>query len=333
MSAVRIVDIDLQFKYIDLTDHSSKLNNRTRMELRHLRYFVAVAEEGHFGRAAQRLHIVPPALSMQIRSLEEELGAPLFLRTSRRVELSEAGKLLLVEAQRTLAQADRTKSIVQRSARGEIGSVRIGFAGNAALTGKLSHDLHNFHGAYPDVELELRELAPASQQSSILAGSLDIGYCPVFGSTFDSRLVIDHGGSWPWDVAMATDHPLAKRRTLSASLLVSESFIVYAAEGADEGQLTVLRHVLGCEPRIAHRVANTLTVLTLAAAGLGLALVPAPLNKLTVPNITYKRLSMNELSSDLVLISRADETAGAVRAFLDQARLGVPMRQRRLLDR
>lgn len=98
------------------------------MDLRHLRYFLAVAEEGHFGRAAQRLHIVQPALSMQIKALEEELGGPLFVRTSRKVELTDAGRLLQVEAQRTLEQADHARLTVQRSIRGETGQVRVGFA-------------------------------------------------------------------------------------------------------------------------------------------------------------------------------------------------------------
>src|SRR5579871_2599117 len=115
------------------------------MDLRHLRYFLAVAEEGHFGRAARRLNIVQPALSMQIRALEEELGGPLFLRTSRRVELTEAGMLLREEARRTLDQAEHTRLTVQRSIRGETGNVRVGFAGNAVFSGKLINDLREFH--------------------------------------------------------------------------------------------------------------------------------------------------------------------------------------------
>ena len=108
------------------------------MELRHLRYFLAVAEEGHFGRAAERLNIVQPALSMQIKALESELGGALFIRTSRRVELTEAGQLMLTEAKRTLMQAEYARQTVARSLRGETGRVRVGFAGNAIFSGKMT---------------------------------------------------------------------------------------------------------------------------------------------------------------------------------------------------
>lgn len=290
------------------------------MDLRHLRYFLAVAEEGHFGRAAQKLHIVQPALSMQIRSLEEELGGPLFIRTSRRVELTEAGRLLRIEAQRTIVQAEHAKSSVQRSMRGEVGSVRVGFAGNAAFTGKLLDDLRTFHSAYPHVKLELRELAPLLQVDDILAGRLDVGYSPAFESDFDPSLVAEQVGAWPWVVAMAGDHPLAKKKRLTAQSLVAETFTLYAADGNDEGQLTVLKHLLGVEPQVVHRVANTLSVLALAAAGLGISLVPASLSDVAVPNVVYRTIADSVLTSNLVLISRAHETAGAVRAFLELSR-------------
>lgn len=282
-----------------------------------MRYFLAVAEERHFGRAAQRLHIVQPALSMQIRSLEEELGAALFKRTSRRVELTEAGAVLRIEAERTIAQAERARSIVQRSARGEIGSVRIGFAGNAVFAGKLSGDLHRFHGVYPDVQLELREMAPPIQVAAILAGQLDVGYCPALGLAANPQLQADPVGEWPWIVAIAKDHPLARRKVLPPKLLVREPFIAYAADGADAGLVNVLRESLGCEPNVVHRAANTLAVLALAAAGLGIALIPAPLQTLAVPNIAYRRLSGSHLSSTLLLLSRVQESAGAVRAYLN----------------
>lgn len=149
------------------------------MDLRHLRYFLAVAEEGHFGRAAQRLHIVQPALSMQIKAPEEELGGPLFVRTSRKVELTDAGRLLQVEAQRTLEQADHARLTVQRSIRGETGQVRVGFAGNAVFSGKLTNDLRAFRRTYPDAELVVNEVAPLLQAEAILTGQLDVGYTPI----------------------------------------------------------------------------------------------------------------------------------------------------------
>lgn len=203
------------------------------MDLRHLRYFLAVAEEGHFGRAAQRLHIVQSALSMQIRALEEELGGPLFLRTSRRVELTEAGVLLRAEAQRTLDQAAHAQRVVQRSLRGEMGSVRIGFAGNAVFSGRLMADVRAFRAAYPDAEVILRELAPQLQVEAIQSGQLDLGYAPSHGGqALDSALLFERIGTWPLVVALPEDHPLANQPTLRVPMLGAESLIIYAAHGA-----------------------------------------------------------------------------------------------------
>ena len=144
------------------------------MDLRHLRYFVAVAEEEHFGRAAKRLHIVQPALSMQIRSLEEELGGPLFQRTSRRVVLTEAGKILPADARRLLAQADRVRTDVRRSLKGEIGSVRIGFVGATVFGDELIDDLRRFRQFRPDVEVYLNGVAPQQQAEALLNGELEV---------------------------------------------------------------------------------------------------------------------------------------------------------------
>jgi DNA-binding transcriptional LysR family regulator len=287
------------------------------MELRHLRYFLAVAEEGHFGRAAERLHIVQPALSMQIRALEEELGVKLLVRSTRKVELSDAGKLLLVEARRTLEQAEHTKQLIRRSARGEAGIVRIGFVGNAVAAGRLSDDLQAFHAVWPLVGLELRELAPAAQQEAVLAGQLDIGYCPSPGITLSQNLSVRQVGSWSWEVVMSQRHRLARKRELAAADLRDESFINYAADGDDVGQVPMLRQVLGREPRIAHKLSSTLSVLAVAAAGLGLALVPATLKRIATPNVVYRKLADRTLESRLVLISRIAGEWGAVQRYLE----------------
>ncbi|HZZ11293.1 MAG TPA: LysR substrate-binding domain-containing protein [Paraburkholderia sp.] len=288
------------------------------MELRHLRYFVAVAEEAHFGRAAQRLHIVQPALSMQIRALEDEFGGALFVRTSRRVALTEAGELLLVEARRTLAQAERARSLVQRSLRGEIGSVKVGFAGNAVFTGQLMHDLRALHAGNPDVEVELVEMAPHLQGAAILAGEIDVGYCPSSGLALDTQLSARKIGEWPMVLAMSATHAFAARARVSLKAIAAEPMIVYADNEA--GGLALLRKQLGTQAKIAQRVSSTLSVLALAAAGLGVALVPAPLEHVSIPNLIYRPLVEKSLSADLLLVSRADETSGAVLAFLALAR-------------
>ncbi|MGZ7460223.1 LysR substrate-binding domain-containing protein [Pseudomonas sp. Ma2-10] len=292
------------------------------MDLRHLRYFLAVAEEGHFGRAAQRLHIVQSALSMQIRALEEELGGPLFLRTSRRVELTEAGILLRAEAQRTLDQAAHAQRVVQRSLRGEMGTVRIGFAGNAVFSGRLMADVRTFRAAYPDAEVILRELAPQLQVEAIQNGQLDLGYAPSHGGqAHDSELLFERIGTWPLVVALPEDHPLASHKTLRVPMLGAESLIIYAAHGADEYMLAGLRKALGREPKV-QRTTSTLSVLALVAAGMGVAMVPAPLMQVTIPGLTYRSFDDVEPHTDLLLISRVKEIGGAVRAFLRVAHQG-----------
>jgi DNA-binding transcriptional LysR family regulator len=292
------------------------------MDLRHLRYFLAVAEEGHFGRAAQRLHIVQSALSMQIRALEEELGGPLFLRTSRRVELTEAGILLRAEAQRTLDQAAHAQRVVQRSLRGEMGTVRIGFAGNAVFSGRLMADVRAFRAAYPDAEVILRELAPQQQVEAIQNGQLDLGYAPSHGGqVHDTDLLFERIGTWPLVVALPEDHPLAIQKTLRVPMLAAESLIIYAAHGADEYMLAGLRRALGREPKV-QRTTSTLSVLALVAAGMGVAMVPAPLMQVTIPGLTYRPFDDVEPHTDLLLISRVNEIGGAVRAFLRVAHQG-----------
>lgn len=293
------------------------------MDLRHLRYFLAVAEEGHFGRAAARLHIVQPALSMQIRALEEELGGPLFIRTSRKVELTEAGRLLQTEAKRTLDQADYARQTVQRSLRGETGCVRVGFAGNAVFSGKLTHDLHVFHTAYPQAELVLREIAPLMQADAILAGQLDVGYTPDHQKIHVPSLIAEQIGIWCRLVAMTSSHPFASQARLTADMLANEPLIFYDTHGADESLRTALTDILGHDPRAVHCTGSTLSVLALAAAGQGLALVPEPLMHVSIPGLVYRPLDAPELSANLMLISRKEENNGAVQAFLKIARGSV----------
>ncbi|MEX3020888.1 LysR substrate-binding domain-containing protein [Kluyvera sp. STS39-E] len=289
------------------------------MELRHLRYFLAVAEEEHFGRAAKRLNIVQPALSMQIKALEEELGGALFIRTSRHVELTDAGRLLQTEAQRTLAQVEHTQLAVARSLRGETGRVRVGFAGNAIFSGKMIADLRLFHQSYPDAELVIQEVAPQQQVEAILAGQLDVGYTPQSSHTSTAEIIAQPLGQWDFLLALPEDHVLAKQSTLTIDMLANEPLILYEAHDANERLYLLLQEKLGDNLRVAHRSGSTLSVLAIAATGLGLALIPSPLQQVTIPGLTYRRLDEPTLTANLLLIRRAVEPNMTVAAYLSLA--------------
>ena len=286
------------------------------MELRHLRYFLAVAEEGHFGRAAERLNIVQPALSMQIKALESELGGALFNRTSRRVELTEAGRLMWTEAKRTLAQAEHTRQAVERALRGETGRVQVGFAGNAIFSGKMTADLRQFHHAYPDVELVIKEMAPQEQVEAILAGQLDVGYAPDNSRTAAPGITAQLIGHWAFLVALADDHPLAAHNSISPEQLAGEALILYEAHDIHERLFLLLQERLGSQLHITQRSSSTLSVLAIAAAGLGAALIPAPLQQVHIPGLSYRPLDDIELSANLMLISREHESSAAVKVFI-----------------
>ncbi|GAB7129027.1 LysR family transcriptional regulator [Silvimonas sp. JCM 19000] len=286
------------------------------MDIRHLRYFLAVAEAGHFGRAAERLHIVQPALSMQIKALEAELGGPLFIRTSRRVELTEAGTLLQAEAQRTLAQLEHTRQTVARALRGETGRVRVGFAGNAIFSGMLTAHLRAFHRRYPDADLVIQEVGPQQQVEAILAGQIDIGYTPDHPKTSSAGIALRHIGLWPIMLALPSDHALAAQTEITLEQLGDQALILYDAHDAHEPLYDLLSQRLGPRLNVAQRLSSTLAVLAHAAAGLGLALVPAPLQQVGIPGLVYRPLRRVELSANLVMISRVLEPGNAVRAYL-----------------
>ncbi|MDR2263695.1 LysR substrate-binding domain-containing protein [Enterobacter soli] len=286
------------------------------MELRHLRYFLAVAEEGHFGRAAERLNIVQPALSMQIKALEAELGGALFIRTSRRVELTEAGGLLLTEARRTLEQAEHTRLTVERAMRGETGRVRVGFAGNAIFSGKLIADLRLFHQRFPDAELMIQEVGPQEQVDAILAGHLDIGYTPAHSNIAGPDIAVRRIGDWEILVALTEESPLAQYADLTIEMLAGQPLVLYDAHDSHEHLFIMLTQRLGEQCHIAYRSGSTLSILAMAATGLGLALIPAPLQQVHIPGLVYRRLNEPELTANLVIISREQEPSEAVKAYL-----------------
>ncbi|OIJ97349.1 LysR family transcriptional regulator [Streptomyces monashensis] len=285
------------------------------MELRHLRYFVAVAEERHFGRAAARLHVTQSTLSTQVQGLEREVGGPLFSRTSRRVDLTEAGELLLAEAQRTLTQADRALSVARQSISGEIGAVRIGFSGVAVLHGVLTADLHRFHQAHPRVELSLAELPPAAQVQGLRDGTIDIGYSPGLGLDCTDDLLVTRRAGTSLSIAMRHDHELAAAASVTTADLANRDLIVFATHEEEGTMLARLGPAPGKHRARVHLVSGTLGVLALAAAGAGVAVVPTATERITLPEITYRPMRDGG-GPDVVTLSRPDELSGPVRTFI-----------------
>jgi DNA-binding transcriptional LysR family regulator len=288
-----------------------------RMELRHLRYFVAVAEERHFGRAAARLHVTQSTLSAQIQGLEREVGGQVFARTSRRVELTEAGELLLVEARRALNQADRALGVARQSVRGDVGAVRIGFSGVAVLEGVLAADLRRFHGRHPLVELRLAELPPAAQLQGVRDGTLDVGYSPEIGLDGTGDLAVVRRAATALSIAVRRDHALASAPSVTMADLRDEHLVVYAADQEDDSVLVRLGTAAGEHRGHLSLVTGTLAVLTLASAGVGVAVVPAVTERIALPEIAYLPLRGSRTGLDILLISRPGELSGPVRAFVD----------------
>jgi DNA-binding transcriptional LysR family regulator len=187
-------------------------------------------------------------------------------------------------------------------------------------SGRLSADLRAFHARYPEVELELMELPIALHSEWLLEDRLDIAYSPQLETDFGPRIAADRIASWPWMVGMVEDHRLAAMTSVPGAELRDEAFVLLAADGRDMAQLIILRRLLGREPNVAYRVANAISVLAIAAAGLALAFVPGTLGHVRVENIQYRPLADFDTPTGIILLSRAADTSGPVAAFVRMAR-------------
>jgi DNA-binding transcriptional LysR family regulator len=289
------------------------------MELRHLRYFVQVAEDLHFARAAEHLGISQPPLSQQIRALEDELQVRLLERTSRRVALTPAGRLFLDAARATLAQADNAVSVARRAGRGELGELAIGFSASAPFVPAIATAISDYRAAYPQVRLTLREIAGSDHLRQIEDHLLDI----VFQRGRAAPELPPHVTAEPFlrehlVVACQPGNALAQQPTVRLRDLAGQPLIVYSNERSTfTGELMALLREHEIEPHVAQVVTDVSTLFGLAAAGVGVMVVVESLRTLQSANLVYRRIEDDDAAIMLWLV-RNRHPAEACRNFLDK---------------
>ena len=289
------------------------------IELRHLRYFVAVAEELHFGRAAQRLHLAQPPLSQQIRKLEEILGYPLFVRTSRAVRLTSAGSVFLDRARRTLRNVQEDIDEARSIGRGDIGFLRVGFIGSSMLT-PLPAMLGQYRHQYPKVQLLLREAHSSALEESLLKGMLDAAFLRDGDPT--PGLTIEPLFSEAYVAVLPHTHPLGGHRSISAALLRDEPFVFFSSAA---GKLAYERTISLClehgfRPNVVQEAPQWLTILRLIGAGLGVTIAPECVRQIASPHVACLSLRGAKVRSRIELAYRADDDRAILHSFADIAR-------------
>jgi len=299
------------------------------MELRHLRYFIAVAEELNFTRAATRLHIGQPPLSMQIRDLEEEIGVRLFERGPRRVALSTAGERFLLHARRILDGVEEAVAKARRAARGELGELRVGFTSSLPFTDLLPDALNAYRRRFPQVRLQLREMFTPEQFQALVRGELDVGFVRLQAGTPPAGIVLREVARNPLRLVVNAAHRLAGAAQVHLAELAGEDFISFPADvGTDlPGVLRALCRQAGFEPRIVQTAREATTQIGLVAAGLGVAVLPAPLESVRIARVRYLALAEPEAQFRLALAIREGEpvpTLGGFLEVLESLRAGEP---------
>ncbi|MES2179150.1 MAG: LysR substrate-binding domain-containing protein [Gemmatimonadota bacterium] len=289
------------------------------MELRHLRYFVAVAEELHFGRGAARLNVAQPALSQQIKHLEQELGVQLLARTKRRVALTEPGRLFLHEARRTLAYAATAADVARRAAAGQVGRLRIGYV-DSALWGVLPSVLAAYRERFPDVKLHLLERLPTQQINALEAGDLDLGIAPSHAApeSFRTELLSEEGVA----IALPASHRLASQKRVAVADLAEDSWVLVPPRIPSRLRDLAISAcaAAGFAPRIAQEARQLDALVALVSAGLGVTFVPSTAEHVPRAGVVFRPLSGLDLRFRLVALWRAEHAPPALESFMQVLR-------------
>ena len=292
------------------------------MELRHLRYVIAVAEELHFGRAAARLNMSQPPLSQQIRQLEEEIGTRLFRRTNRLVRLTEAGEAFVREARQIIAHADHAAKIAVRASKGEIGQLTVATV-TSTESGffKVVVDiLRAFASRYPNVRLVLRSLNPDQQVHALREGRIQVGFLTL--PVEDEELEIEWVRGEPLMLALPERHPLAAKPTVPLRTLATEPHIMFSRTmfpGYYDLVVSSCRNA-GFSLNIVHEADAIYTVLALVAAGLGVSLLPASIRETPRHGIVFRNVRGPMPHIEMGAAYRRDAPSNVLRSFLEVVR-------------
>ncbi len=292
------------------------------LELRHYRYFVALAEELHFGRAAERLGISQPALSQQFRWIEQEAGAPLLSRSKRRLALTEVGTVLYDEAAGILRQGQHAELATASASRGDAGSVSIGYVASAALSGLLPGLIYRFRQAYPAVRLAVRESDMPLQLDAVACGELDIGFIRPPLRSLPEGLALFDIAIEPVVIAMHATHALAHHTRIDVALLRDETFIcTHTEHGTGFYAITLaICGNAGFQPRVEALSRQMSTIIGMVAAGFGVALIPASMRAFAPPDVVFKPLARNDVVSHLAVIHRKNERSPSVLRMVERCR-------------
>ena len=289
------------------------------MELRQLRYFIAVAEELHFTRAAARLHIGQPPLSHAIQMLEQDVGARLFERNKRWVRLTEAGRLFLVDARRMLALAEEARSTAQRAERGEAGELRIGFTYSTPLTPLFAAAINRYRQDHPQVSLLLQELATLRQLDGLGQRTIDLGFVrtpelPIPAGIRTTLLRED-----PLVAVLPASHPLAAQAIVHIADLAALPFVMYppGAGTSIYPQIFRLCRDAGFVPHVGQTAKESSTIIGLVAAGSGVTMLPSSFARVQMDGVAYRPLADKGAVTMLYLAQRDEETSPLLAGFIE----------------
>jgi DNA-binding transcriptional LysR family regulator len=294
------------------------------MELRHLRYFVAVAEEKHFTRAAARLGIGQPPLSQQIQQLERELGAPLFKRLSRGIELTEVGEVLLADARATLASAARAIDNARRAARGELGALQVGFTVSTSFHPFVAKVILKFREAHPAVTLTLREGNSIALLQAVRDNQLDLAVVRPTAKQFDA-LESEALFEEQMLIVLPSNHRFSRRRRLALTDIAQEDFVLYARQtgpGVFDAIVAACQQA-GFSPNVTQEAPQMASTIHLVAAGLGISIVPAAMRALRAEGVCYIPIEGIAPRITLNLAYRRFERGALVLQFLAALRAAV----------